>query len=71
MKDAHPSPTAGDGRLIEDEHGEEEYYYCKQCGFPCKKGRDKLGGKGDGIEVSNGDTKVNSGCPFCGSYNWR
>lgn len=71
MKDIHPSPTAKGGRAIPDEIGEEEYYYCRQCGFPNKVGRTKVGGKGDGISIVNNEPEVKSGCSFCGTFNSR
>ena len=57
-----------------------KYFKCWNCKFVCDKDRDKTG-DGVGYEVvdvvdpytgiSNKTQQVTSGCPFCGSLNWR
>jgi len=65
-------------------HGSGEdankWHYCRVCGFPCNMDRDALGDQGqETIDVQSsviaGSTAyfpvVTSGCPFCGSRNWK
>ena len=57
-----------------------KYFKCWNCGFICDKDRDKTG-DGVGYEVVqvldpytgdlNYSQQVVSGCPFCGSRNYR
>lgn len=55
-----------------------KYYKCWNCGFICNATRDEVG-EGSGVQaVLTGDSdsttyapNVVSGCPFCGSKNYR
>jgi hypothetical protein len=69
MRDVHPTSTAKSGQVPGNE---SHKVYCKHCGFPCDIRKNALKEKGDGISHSStGDPTVNSGCPFCGSYNYK
>ncbi len=72
VKDVHPTKTARSGQVPGQE---SNYVYCRQCGFTCNTKRDAVG-TGDGISLdtssySRGDPVVSSGCPGCGSKNYR
>lgn len=61
-------------------HGNEDTtsFKCKRCGFTCNTDRDRTG-SGSGISLTaitiNGkslyDPIVSSGCPFCGTRNYK
>lgn len=61
-------------------HGNEDdsFFRCRRCNFPVNLRRDKTG-SGSGISLTaitiNGkslyDPVVSSGCPFCGTRNYK
>lgn len=74
FRPVYPSKDGKGMPIPTDPDDNEDNYLCQWCGCPCDGNVDALG-PGEGISYSGTAPviipSVDSGCPGCGSLNWR